>query len=931
MPELRPDDQQLRLQGQVNQLTSPPPMPQVNTFVPNAETTNRGRLGAFTNQLGDVLANQALERQRLVNQGMISNALISAQSAMDDLYSQQIQRKGFNVMAKPATDTEDAQDDIMDIFSRGMSEITSSIDSKFTNDFQREQFYRSFAPIVLNKTDSLNTYYNNEIRTATLNSQEASVRLLANDAVGYMQDGQLDKAGVSLYGAEQAMKTINDINGGNQYTLNNMVTQFYNNTIPPLIAQLNQEERYSDMVNIYKRFGQRLTGQARVVVSNAVGTGSVIAQAGDNAKADFQAHLNDAQMFNPDGTINEAYTAQIKRNQTRKVGYIDYTTTTYGGAVQGDSGNSYINAVTAGIRGGEKSTSITERNDETGAYGLYQIIPSTRRAYAKLMGITEEYAKTAEGQEQMKNYMLKDAIENQGMDTPEKLFVWWLSGDPQLAESFAADPENPRWKTLDRRNGSDGNISLYDYVQRSMVEFNKYTTEHSGQGAQSNPAPTYNIPIASNIWDANLSSTNAGLKATLPYVGGIITAINPDTTGLIVSGGARTKEQNQSLIDQGIQAGENSYHLYGDAVDIVLSDSTTPEQAESILAQIKATGMFNEVRWHDAGQGYHLHVAGYNGSLNTWLKNSGFGTGVTTQTERHMVEVRSGQYEQAYSSEFDAQVREYNRQVMQETNQIIQDLSKIDWTSNNVGLQQNLRGRTIMGKPLTQVQIANIMGAVNQFNAGTVVRHDADVHFADYQRQRSMRRQEQADRQQSAIDMYWTDRLNGGVTSYDQLASKPYWANIPPQMKVNIKEAYDKGYQDIQDNVLQQAKQQIEFRLRSQFGQVDPYVVQSSMMYVSDMLKEHYRKYGKAPASPIVRQWVEHSISPAPNTQSNWRGSKIADTVGTAYNWQQGTSTTGYGAIDSNGNHVWIDSQGNQTKMTWDEKNIGGYYVEGDR
>lgn len=930
MPEIRPDNEQLRMQGQIGQLTSPPPMPQANTFVPNAETTDRGRIGAFTNQLGNVLAGQAIERQKLLNQAMISNALISAQSAMDDIYNQQVQRKGFNVMAMPATDTEDAKDDIITTFSRGASQITSSIDSRFTNDYQREQFYRAFAPIILNKADSLNTYYNNELRNATINSQEASVRLLANDAVGYMQDGEYDKASVSLYGAEQAISTINEMNGGNQYTKNNAITQFYNNTLPPLIAQLNQEERYSDMVNIYKRFGNKLTGQARVVVSNAVGTGSVIAQAGDNAKADFQSHLNDAQMFNPDGTINEAYASQIKRNQTRKVGYVDYKTTSYGGAVQGDSGNSYINAITFGIRGGEQSKSPTEENPQTHAYGYYQIIPSTRSAYAERMGITEEYAKTAEGQEQMKNYMLKDAMENYGMDTPEKLFVWWLSGSPQLAESFAADPENPRWKTLD---SGDGNISLYDYVQRSMSNFNKYTTEHSGQGAQSTPAPTFNIPVSNNMWDTNLAGTNAGLKATLPYVGGIIAGINPDTSGVQVTGGARTQAQNQSLIDQGIKAGENSYHLYGDAVDIVLSDSTTPEQANQILAQVQATGMFNEVRYHDAGQGYHLHVAGYNGGLSKWLQNSGFGTGVTTQTERHMVEVRSGQYEQAYSSEFDAQAREYNRQVIQETNQIIQDLSKIDWTSNNVGLMQNLRSRTIMGKPLTQAQIANIMSAVNSFNAGTVVRHDADVHFADNQRQRTLRNQERADREQAAMDMYWTDVLNGNVSSFEALTQKPYYGNIPPQMRVNIKEAFDKGYQDVQRDILSSAKSQVEFELRRNYGEVDPYLVQSSMLQISDMLKEHYRKYNNAPASPIVHQWIMHSTGKSPNTQTDW--SKFSATVGGEYNWtrrtSEDTSTTGYGWVDSNGNRYWRDGLGNDTKMSWDEKHPEGYYVEGDK
>lgn len=918
MPELRPDNSQVGIQGQIGQLTSPPPMPQQSTFVQSAETTDRAKLGAFGSQLGGVLANQAIERQKLINQAMISNALISAQSAIDDVYNQQIQRKGFNVMAQPATATSEAQNSIMDVFATASSEVVSSINPKLQNDFQREAFNRAFAPILIAKTDQLGNYYDNEIRSATKSSQNSNLQLMSNDIDGYINEGSYDKAEVVLSGAFQVIRSMNELDGGSKLDERKLRDNFINSTLPPIFASLNEQERYGEMTSLYERFGNMLTGQARLTVARMVGSGSLLGRAKDTATQIYNEHVNDPMFFNADGTINREYVYDIARNKTSSVVYVDYKTTSSSGAVSDQ--NTYFSAITAGIVGGENSHSYTEENRYSKAYGKYQIMPANYVAYGQRVGLTPEQARTPEGQEMVKNAMIQDAID-QGCSTPEEIFVWWLTGSADRAKEFSADPENAKFKTL---ASGDGSISLYDYVKRSMEGYQTYQATNPNQPK----APrTFDMPMQ-KIYDTNLQGTNAGLKSTLPYVGGMIADILGTTDGIMISGGARTKDQNASV--NGV---EGSYHMQGNAVDIVLPDSATSDQINQIKQTLKDTGMFDEVYYHDAGSGEHLHIAGYNGGLDKWLQNNGYSPSTVTSVQTTKYNVIDQRYQNAVISNLEQLANANDSQVGWHMNQLIGKYSALDWTSNLHGLEQALKGETINGRPLTQQQIAKIVSTVGSYNAGTTIRHDADVRFSDNQRQRTIRSQEKADRENSAMDMYYTDAMNGKINSWEELKKMPYFNNMPPQTRFAIQNAFKNDNAQEFSNLLNQGMEMAKARLKQNYGEVDPYVTISTQEYLSRYLNDYASRHGgRLPPYFILSQAVEQAITKSPTAQTD--GDTFSDTYATDAVFQSGGKNGGIsgGRITPNGRY-WLDYYGKYTPLEWDEETIGsGWRVatEGD-
>lgn len=99
-----------------------------------------------------------------------------------------------------------------------------------------------------------------------------------------------------------------------------------------------------------------------------------------------------------------------------------------------------------------------------------------------------------------------------------------------------------------------------------------------------------------------------GYQSVIPQVAGVL--VNDfGIEGAQISSAFRTREHNREV--GGV---ENSNHVgdgeHGDALDIVLPDGVSAETAEAIKQRFKDSGVFDEVLFHDAGSGYHLHLGG---------------------------------------------------------------------------------------------------------------------------------------------------------------------------------------------------------------------------------------------------------------------------------------------------------------------------------
>lgn len=108
--------------------------------------------------------------------------------------------------------------------------------------------------------------------------------------------------------------------------------------------------------------------------------------------------------------------------------------------------------------------------------------------------------------------------------------------------------------------------------------------------------------------DEQVAHLKDGYQSVIPQVAGVL--VNDfGIEGAQISSGFRTREHNKE-----VGGAENSYHVgdgeHGDALDIVLPDGVSAETAEAIKQRFENSGVFDEVLFHDAGSGYHLHLGG---------------------------------------------------------------------------------------------------------------------------------------------------------------------------------------------------------------------------------------------------------------------------------------------------------------------------------
>lgn len=191
-------------------------------------------------------------------------------------------------------------------------------------------------------------------------------------------------------------------------------------------------------------------------------------------------------------------------------------------------------------------------------------------------------------------YVLKKKIEENGGDEWEGVRAY--NGSGEAAENYRA---------LVKKN--------YDSLANMDL---------SGNGGSK--IQPYNLPTQGANIDEQVQQLKPEFREALPIIGGMLNQMGV-ADGAEISSGGRTREHNAE-----VGGSPTSQHIIGpnggDAVDIVLPDGTTAEKAEEVRKAFEDSGAFDQVLFHDAGSGYHLHLGGYHGGL----ENS---QGVTAHTE----------------------------------------------------------------------------------------------------------------------------------------------------------------------------------------------------------------------------------------------------------------------------------------------------------
>lgn len=191
-------------------------------------------------------------------------------------------------------------------------------------------------------------------------------------------------------------------------------------------------------------------------------------------------------------------------------------------------------------------------------------------------------------------YVLKKKIEENGGDEWEGVRAY--NGSGEAAENYRALVK----KNYDSLDGMD----------------------LSGNGGSK--IQPYNLPTQGANIDEQVQQLKPEFREALPIIGGMLNQMGV-ADGAEISSGGRTREHNAAVGGR-----PTSQHIIGpnggDAVDIVLPDGTTAEKAEEVRKAFEDSGAFDQVLFHDAGSGYHLHLGGYHGGLEK-------SQGVTAHTE----------------------------------------------------------------------------------------------------------------------------------------------------------------------------------------------------------------------------------------------------------------------------------------------------------
>lgn len=279
-----------------------------------------------------------------------------------------------------------------------------------------------------------------------------------------------------------------------------------------------------------------------------------------------------------------------------------------------ETGGDDVNAINMAPNGGLMQ--ITE--DSAGWYGVNDLYPDWRSD-------PEQNAEAG-------MYILKKKIEEAGGDT---------------------------WAGVRGYNGAGEAADQY----LNQIQQNYDNLGDIGGSSWSGGVSGYDLPTQSDEITAQVETLKPGWKQALPAIGGILNDMGL-ADGSAISSAGRTSAHNAE-----VGGAEHSYHINdderggGDAVDIVLPEGTTEEQAQAVLDRFKSTGAFKEVLFHDVGSGYHLHLGGYTGGLN----------GGTGRADSDMADIRRQQ--DAEDRAFDEQEREINDDSRAAMNRIMNDNS----------------------------------------------------------------------------------------------------------------------------------------------------------------------------------------------------------------------------------------------------------------
>lgn len=831
MPELQTDEQRLARAG--GNLPLMPPTPSID---PSQVSINQQERADLFTRLGQVAEARLLANQQKINEATLAEGYNYAMGNLNVIINNQLKRQGFNVGAVSATADHEAMDDIITVYNRETRDLLERTDSHFTNDYQRQEFRKQIASAVLSGFNTVNRHYDSQIDSATRNSLNSQFSIKSNRFQDYVFDGNTAKARQEVLELRSMVFDSTQRLGGSTFDAQNAFDGIMNRALTGTIQQLMSSGRSMEAANVWRTFGATYTtGETRELLTHQI-------QGADRINQSYAIRdkiLSEPGARNADGTINQQYYRKRAMEETANLTVTEVQRTSMGN-VNAITDDHILQYITGNEGTPDGRTSID------GARGTVQIMPETFRQYAARAGLGDDAPMTEENMRIAAVAYFRKLLDDNDGDV-EAATVGYFAGDQAGIDYHKAKLSGDQETLNVILARADGNgTTVEDYLNLSQAR-----REAIFGGAAGAPQrPTYDIPVQAGTEDFDLSRTNQTMRDSIPYMGGIIqndlATYGYDMSVVEVSSGWRSPANNAANNGEA-----DSYHLSGDAIDIVLPESLTQEQAEKIRADIEATGLYEDVLFHNVGSGWHLHLEHINPNKFRQFTQGQGGAGYSvtsynvTDPELASMVIQAGEIQ----ARDEAQTRD----------QLIQSYGMSLIHQRYGGEQACISTIMNMDIPDPIVQGAQLAPEA-KYRLAQWVWQNSDENRG--RRDTARNRQEQAYQEAQAAkanrESFYSYLIANPNASLADMQANPYFQQLPADQKYSFISAAKKGEQSALSQVLSTGTSAAVNQVASAEGwtQQDYIKRQALEDYVHEQANEFYRQNNKLPTHADLYQFA---------------------------------------------------------------------------
>lgn len=833
MAQLQPDKAQLAYNGAVGTAYTPPPSMPMDVVGAQSKQSS-----ALLAQLGDVMAKQAITRQELINNAMVTDAINSATDELNKITQDQLERKGWQVGKQSATDTQEERQDAMTEYTQRTSQLLDNVMPKLMNDKQREMFSMQMTRSVIAGASAVEQHIFNEHRQHLQNGLLARKNKWKDEFAEYSQLGDMENAQGVLQEAKWFLPAINRSLGMTDIEIEQDMQAFFNDVIGSAGDILTQNGQNAELQQMNTRFGESLTSGA---VKATLGRQTANAESYQDIDESYQFILDHPEQFVDPNTnmYDEAKVSEYLMSNFMTTSRTVVDSTTIG------SGRTNIETIFQGAVGIESTAPDKDNGYPVDspyyAYGITQLTRGTFEDIKNRIAVGEMPAdakfEDLEWNIWASKRYLKYLYEMSGGDLIAT-YVGYFGGEGTMQE-YLANPTGDVLKKSDK-NGT----SVADYIAKAKRIIQNMPEVQASYPSQ----PTREIPI-STADHPDLEHLTPQMRSAIPFVGGILDQLGYGDIMLLTSG-YRTEAENKRV--KGV---DNSYHMSGNALDIYVGDNPTEEEKAKIEKALQDTGAFEDVFFHDAGNGQHLHLENYNG------KFGGGGRAVLTTKTKVETSISPQKYAMA-SQIIKSRLGNVNTQIVQAEKSAVASLFNGEYTDLEGAYQAvSALTYTVNGRTY-HIPQSKVNGYAGQ------VWNNSKTHRQDVSTSIRLGRLSQQDaitnrNRRLAMDSYYTFMVDNPNATLTDIQQTDFWGNLPPNEQFRIIGSFKNGTAKAFSETQKRIKDAVQFAVKQEWDSNPIYMYSIYDKVSARAYQWSLQNGGQMPPAVQINTWVTEEASKA--------------------------------------------------------------------